>query len=180
LSEGDLPPLQGAGLTMTRHGLYGAPPRELAEPPAGAVQFSPLVVGAQDLAEEADGALASLTMLAPPGTLERRYALAQGLRAVAPGGRIVALAPKDKGGSRLAKELKGFGLAFAEEGRRHHRICTLTRPADVHGLDAAIVDGAPRLDPRLGLWTQPGVFSWDRIDAGAALLLKLLSPPPGG
>jgi 16S rRNA (guanine1207-N2)-methyltransferase len=157
-----------------RHGLYGAPPRELAEPPAGAVQFSPQIVGAADLAEEADGALASLTMLAPPGTVERRYVLAQGLRATAPGGRITVLAPKDKGGARLGKELKAFGLEVAEEGRRHHRICTVTRPAQVDGLEAAIADGAPRLDAKLGLWTQPGVFAWDRVDPGSALLLKTL------
>lgn len=159
---------------MARHGLYGVPPRELAEPPAGAVQLSPLIPGSAALEGEADGALATMTMLAPPGTLERRYGLAQALRALEPGGRLVALAPKDKGGSRLGKELKGFGLNVLEEGRRHHRICTVARPDTVAGLEEAISAGAPRLDAKLGLWTQPGVFSWDRIDPGSALLLRSL------
>jgi 16S rRNA (guanine1207-N2)-methyltransferase len=41
-----------------------------------------------------------------------------------------------------------------------------------------VAEGAPRLDEALGLWTQPGVFSWNRIDPGSALLahnLPLLS-----
>ena len=38
------------------------------------------------------------------GTLERRYALALILRALKPGAPLTALAPKEKGGSRLGKE----------------------------------------------------------------------------
>ena len=32
--------------------------------------------------------------------------------------------------------------------------------------------GAPRIVPALGLWSQPGVFSWDRADPGSARLLE--------
>ena len=41
---------------------------------------------------------------------------------------MVALAPKDRGGTRLAKELTTFGCAAADQPRRHHRICTAQRP----------------------------------------------------
>ena len=56
-------------------GVYGAPPREVVEPTAGAVQFSPLVPGAERLEDLADGALTGIALLAPPGTVERRYAI---------------------------------------------------------------------------------------------------------
>jgi 16S rRNA (guanine1207-N2)-methyltransferase len=160
--------------TTDLHGLYGAPPRDVIEAPAGAIRFSPLVPGTLSLEEAAPGSLAGMTMLAPPGTVERRYSLALALRALTADGRLVAAAPKDKGGSRLRKELEALGCTVNEDSRRHHRICTVRRPDPIVGLEDAIAQGAPRLDPGLGLWTQPGVFSWDRIDPGSALLVKHL------
>lgn len=116
---------------------------------------------------------------APPGVLERDYVLAQALRALKPGGRLVALAPKDRGGARLRRTLEGFGCTVEEEARRHHRICAVVRPTKPEGLAEAVAAGAPRLDPALGLWTQPGVFSWDRVDAGTRLLMDHLPPLAG-
>ena len=161
------------------HAVYGAPPRDVIEAPEGATRFSPYVPGSPDFAAVPPASLASATLLAPPATAERRNVLALALRALKPDGRLVAVAPKDKGGSRLRKELEAFGCAVNEEGRRHHRICTVRRPEAPVGLDEAIAQGAPRLDPALRLWTQPGVFSWDRIDPGSALLISHLPPLAG-
>jgi 16S rRNA (guanine1207-N2)-methyltransferase len=161
------------------HGLYGSPPVDLALPEPGAVQLSPLHPGAQALEALADGALQSMLMLAPPGTVERRYAVAHALRALAPGAPLVLLAPKDRGGSRLRKELEVFGCTVDEDSRRHHRICHTTGPGSPDVVAQAIAEGAPRFEEALGLWTQPGVFSWDRIDPGSALLLKHLPPLAG-
>ena len=114
---------------------------------------------------------ASFIVAAPPGVLERRFVIAHALRALAPDGELVALAPKDMGGSRLRKELEAFGCAVNETARRHHRICVVRKPAAPTGLDAAIAEGGlQRVEP-LGLWSQPGVFSWDRIDPGTAQLM---------
>jgi 16S rRNA (guanine1207-N2)-methyltransferase len=115
-----------------------------------------------------------MVLLAPPGTVERRYTTALALRALAPGGMLTVLAPKDKGGSRLAKELKGFGCTVDETSRRHHRICSCQRPAQPAGIEEALAGGGPRFDEGLGLWTQPGVFSWNRLDPGSALLAQNL------
>lgn len=153
----------------TREAVYGAP--ALAASAAYATQLSPLVPGAGAIDSLADGSLDRIVVAAPAGTLERRYVLAHALRALAPDGALIALAPKDKGGSRLGKELEGFGCAVNETARRHHRICAVKRPADPVDLNAAITDGAPRLIEGLGLWSQPGLFAWDRLDPGSALLL---------
>jgi 16S rRNA (guanine1207-N2)-methyltransferase len=120
------------------------------------------------------GSLDSFVLYAPPSTLERQYALALGLQALRAGGALVALAPKDKGGSRIAKELRGFGCEVEEDSKSHHRICRTIRPPILAGVEAAIQAGAPRMLPELGLWTQPGVFSWNRLDEGSALLLEHL------
>lgn len=154
-----------------RHAVYGLPPTDLAEIPGDAVQVSPMIPGAARLEDLSENSLESATVFAPPGTVERRYVLAQVLRALGPGGRMIALAPKDRGGTRLAKELGAFGCAAADQPRRHHRICRADRPPEPAGIAEAIDEGGPRHVDNLALCTQPGIFSWDRIDPGTALLL---------
>lgn len=154
--------------------VYGRPPLDLAPPPAGALQVSPLVPGSTALEALPDAAADAGLVYAPAGSVERRYVLAHALRALRPGGRLTALAPKDRGGARLRRELEAFGCTVEETARRHHRLCLLARPASPSGLDAAIGEGAPRLVEGTGLWSQPGVFHWDRIDPGSAILLRHL------
>ncbi len=156
--------------------VYGAPPPRLAV--SAGIQLSPLVPGSTGLETLEAGSLDAISMLAPPGVIERRYAIAGALRALKVGGELTVLAPKDKGGSRLAKELVAFGTDPQETFKQHHRICVVARPEQVVGLDDAIAAGAP-CEGEGGLWTQPGVFSWDRIDPGTALLAELL-PVLGG
>ncbi len=157
--------------------LYGLPPLELHQRSRDDVQTSPLVPASQALEELAPESLDEATVLAPPGVVERRYTLALVLRAMKPGAELVAMAPKDKGGSRLKKELEAFGCHVEEGAKRHHRICHVERPADLLGIDEAIAEGSPRIVG--GLWTQPGVFSWDRLDPGTAALMKALPPLAG-
>jgi 16S rRNA (guanine1207-N2)-methyltransferase len=159
--------------------VYGFPLLDVVDVPGGAVQVSPLVAGSTDLADFADGSLDEIVIQAPAGVAERRYVLAQALRALKVEGRLTALAPKDRGGLRMNKELTAFGCTIGESAKRHQRICVALKPANLVGLDEAIADGAPRRLDGDGLWTQPGVFSWDRLDPGSALLLKSLPPLSG-
>ncbi len=161
------------------HAVYGLPPVDLAETPEAALQVSPVIVGSSRLEDVADASLSGAIVYAPAGTIERRYVLAHALRALAPGARLTALAPKDRGGARLAKELSGFGCAPSDSPKRHHRICIATRPPEPAGLGVAIDEGGPRHIDNLALCTQPGIFSWDRLDPGTALLMGRLPPLKG-
>jgi len=118
-------------------------------------------------------------MVAPPGVVERRYALAHALRVLAPEAPFTVMAPKDKGGLRLAKALTAFGCTVSQSSRHHYRLCIGRRPAVVADLTDAITNGGRQRMPANGLWTQPGVFSWDRIDPGSALLAETLPPLSG-
>lgn len=153
-------------------GIFGTPVPELAAVPAGAVQFSPLIPGARALEDVPPGSLGGMIMAAPPGTLERQYALALTLRVLAPDAPLTVMAPKAKGGGRIEGELEAFGCTVSAESKRHQRICRTSRPAHVE-TDNAIAAGAQRRVDDLG-WTQPGVFSWDRVDPGSAALLSEL------
>lgn len=164
---------------MGRDGVFGGPPRGLVEWPPDAAQLSPLVPGGTDLATLEPGALRGIVMLAPPGTLERRYAMAQALRVLAPGQPLVVLARKDKGGRRVAKELADFGCEVSDTSKAHYRIASCKRPAEVRGIAEAIAAGGPQFVEATGMWSEPGVFSWDRIDAGSQLLTECMPPLQG-
>jgi 16S rRNA (guanine1207-N2)-methyltransferase len=151
-------------------GVYGLPPAGLVACPDDATQFSPLIPGSAALEDAPEASLAGLAMVAPPGTVERRYAMGLALRALAPGAPFTVLAPKNKGGSRLSAELEAFGSRATDSSKRHFRICSGRRPDVIDNLEQALQAGAPQRIEALGLWSQPGVFSWDRIDPGSNLL----------
>lgn len=158
--------------------LYGRPPA-VFDPPGAATQVSPLIPGSTPLEDVAEGSTDDIMIYAPPGVLERRYTLALALRALKVGGRLDVMAAKDRGGSRLKKELEGFGVVVGESAKAHHRRCVVIRPETLSGIDDAIAAGAPRLVEGLDAWSQPGVFAWDRIDAGSLLLAQALPPLKG-
>lgn len=161
-------------MSATRTAIYGQADHDLAPSASDAVQLSPLVVGSTDIAAIPDESFSAVTVRAPAGAVERRYVLAQALRVLAPGGRMTAFAPKDRGGLRLKKELQALGCEVGESARRHNRICLVVRPTETKALAEAIAAGAPRRISENGLWTQPGVFSWDRLDQGTNALLQVL------
>lgn len=166
-------------MSANRTALYGQPDHDLAPTASIAVQLSPLIVGSTNLTDVADESFDAVTVRAPAGAIERRYVLAHALRVLAPGGRLTAFAPKDRGGLRLKKELQALGCEVGESARRHNRICVSLRPGSIAALEDAIAAGAPRQIAENGLWTQPGVFSWDRLDAGTNALLQVLPPFSG-
>lgn len=151
--------------------LYGRPPA-VFDPPGAATQVSPLIPGSTPLGDVAPASADEIMIYAPPGVLERRYTLALALRALKVGGRLDAMAAKDKGGARLKKELEGFGVVVGESAKAHHRRCVVIRPETVTGIEEAVAAGAARLVEGLEAWSQPGVFAWDRIDAGSLLLAQ--------
>ena len=85
--------------------LYGHPPPALFSEPAGAIQVSPLEPAGQDLSAPPVQDFASALILAPPGRLEREWVLARVLQLLPPGAEVIALAPNDRGGPRIARSL---------------------------------------------------------------------------
>lgn len=156
------------------HAVYGDIPDDLVDVPRDAVQCSPRVPGGSVLDEMAVGSLSAIVVHAPPSTSERRTVLAHALRALAIGGRLTALAGNTKGGTRLASELQEFGCTIEDSHKRRFRIVTASRAAHLVGLDEAIAAGAARHVSDIGLWSQPGLFNWDRVDTGSQLLIDHL------
>ncbi len=157
-----------------RHAVYGTLLNGLLDLPAKGSQCSPRVPGVHVLSDFLPETCDGLVVHVPAGTVERRCVLALALKALRRGAPLTAFAANKKGGTRIAKELAAFGCEVDASHRRHHQIVDTVRCGELVGLDAAIAAGAPRFCDQLGLWTQPGLFSWDRIDPGSQMLLDHL------
>ncbi|NUS38648.1 MAG: class I SAM-dependent methyltransferase [Lysobacter sp.] len=181
-------PRAGALFLRARDGvaLHAAPHPGLAcvqpfKPQADALAHAGLAL--RDADEEDDGHRWPLVLLLPPRQRsEARAWMARALARVAPGGVVVVSQPNDEGAksgqadfARLAGPLQVLS--------KHH--CRVYWSAPLHAVaEPALAAGwraldAPRpiADPRLppGRWlSRPGVFAWDRIDAGSALLAQHL------
>ena len=156
-------------------GIYGVPPDDLAERAAGALQFSPLMPGSESLEAQADGSLAGMTMLAPPGTIERRYAIAHALRAL-------ARAPPDRaraqGQGRLAPRQGAEGFRLRGHRDRPPPSPDLRgRPARRARARRGIAEGAPRFLADLGLWSQPGDLQLEPRRSGQRVARRSICPP---
>lgn len=173
-------PMPAADADVTSALVYGHVPDHVASLPTDALQTSPQVPGSHRLEDIAAESISELLVAAPPGAIERRYVLALAWRALMPGGRLVAAAPKDKGGARIESDLSALADQVVATSRRHHRIVEATKTAEEPTADSqmflsqAILEGGPQCLPGSGLWSQPGIFSWDRVDPGTALLMAEL------
>jgi 16S rRNA (guanine1207-N2)-methyltransferase len=159
---------------MSKTVLYGDILESLVAKPVDGLQVSPVHPGSVPLEALKPATFDGLIMRAPANTVERRHEIAHALRALKLGAPICIYAPKDRGGTRLAKELEGFGVQVRDQPKHHHRIVTGRRPEALVGLEEAIHVGQLRLVEALGLLSQPGLFSWDRLDIGTACLLHVL------
>ena len=166
-------------MTVIPHAVYGFVPPGLAAVPDGSVQCSPRVPGASVFFDMPPKRCGGLVLHAPASTVERRAVIAMALRSLVPGASLTVLAANTKGGTRLYDDLAAFGCAGEASHRRKHQIVITTRPEHLTGIDEAIAAGAPRLLSGLDLWSQPGLFNWDRIDPGSQLLLDHLPPLAG-
>ncbi|MCB9990256.1 MAG: class I SAM-dependent methyltransferase [Rhodospirillales bacterium] len=104
---------------------------------------------------------------------ETLYLMGRALAALQEDGVLVCAAANDAGGRRLKKDLQTLGLeVFAES--KHKCQVVWTRPGGIKapewiamGALQPVLDGA--------FVSQPGIFGWDRIDAGSALLADYLT-----
>ncbi len=107
--------------------------------------------------------------------------IADGFAALRPGGRLVVAGANEIGAARYEKGLAGILPLDGSLFRYHARVFWVTKPA-VEPPEFAVwrQDAAARriID---GRWmSQPGVFAWDRVDPGSAMLTEHFPPRMGG
>jgi 16S rRNA (guanine1207-N2)-methyltransferase len=130
-------------------------------------------------ADVGDGFAAAL-VLPQPQREAARAELGRAALAVRPGGALIACAPTRLGGSRLAEEVAQVAEVVVEDTKARCRVVvgrvgedrTTARAWAALDAPVRILDGA--------FLSRPGVFGWDEVDTGSALLARTLpSSLPG-
>lgn len=137
--------------------------------------FDALREGGFDVRAEAEPSRTwPLVLLLPPRQREEaRALLATALGVLAPGGRLVLAARNDEGARTHEADLSRLAGAVSVLSKHKCRVAW-TAPLD-GPLDPALAAGwraldAPRAIADGRFVSRPGVFAWDRLDAGSALL----------
>ena len=107
--------------------------------------------------------------------------IARAFAAVKPGGRIVCAGRVDMGAASVARQVDDSVAPVEMIAKYHSKVFWFERG---HDTPAALADwaaaGSQRLVTQTGFHAQPGLYSWDKIDRGSALLAENLPPDLGG
>lgn len=117
----------------------------------------------------------SIVIFTPKQKDETRALIAKGLGLLEHGGVLVAAASNEAGGKTLSKTLIEFGVKVSDHSKHKCRVVWTTEPqkaARVMIDDANTKGGMQQRGD--GLWSMPGLFSWDRLDKGTDVLLHHL------
>lgn len=93
-------------------------------------------------------------------------------------GLLIAAAENNSGGRRLEKWFEDFGFKTEADSKKKCRVVrTYNRDFDQSKIDAAIEAGSEKIlnVEDLEIVTKPGVFGWNKIDKGSALLAENIS-----
>ena len=125
----------------------------------------------------AQGYAATLCLL-PKQKEEAQHDLAQCAKRAAAGGLIVVCASNDANGNRIEKWMTELGLEPQSMSKNKARVCWAVKNGINDIADRWIEAGRSRTVTMDGEdWvTVPGIFGWNRIDAGSKLLAECLPP----
>lgn len=140
--------------------------------------FKPLAAGAS--AEIPDGKYGLALVHLPKQVEEAKYWLALALERLEKDGILLAAAANDAGGARIEGWIKELGIESTSYSKNKSRAVWGKKSGDTAILKNWKEGGAVRakdIGDGLVFETQPGLFSWDRIDPASRLLATHF--PPG-
>ncbi len=152
--------------------------RQSFRPDALALQRAGFVVEAEppDDGSEA-GAYDLILLLAPRQRQEARALMAAAVEALAPDGLLVVSQPNLEGARSGEGDLAALIGPLQSRSKHKCRVFWGRRPATVRDparLQEWLALDTPRRLEEGGFLTRPGLFAWDRIDAGSSLLARHL------
>lgn len=155
----------------------GAPPFLYQPWKAWAKELEAKGRGVTDVLPQEKECYDNALLLLPKNKIESAYLIAKTLETLKPGGRLIAAAANDAGGKSLQKTLHMAGLkSLCQMSKHKARVVWGVKPdRDVNAawIAAALHKGDVQRNAA-GFLSQPGMFAWDRIDAGSALLAETL------
>ncbi|MGB4057145.1 MAG: class I SAM-dependent methyltransferase [Alphaproteobacteria bacterium] len=117
------------------------------------------------------GSFSAAFVLLPKNAVEARYDVARALLFLKPGGVLACAGANDAGGKRADAMLQEFGLKdVRHDSGNKARVAWGIKDGVGGEALRALDEGSSRFVPETGFVSQPGIFSWDRIDTGSQIL----------
>lgn len=127
--------------------------------------------GFEPLSSIEGGPFGGALVLGTPSKEENLANLAQAFDHVIPDGHVLCSLPNDLGGASLEKQLERSADDAVSFSKRKCRIFGCQRKQLKEGvLEGWRQNVGMRVSEVSGLWTCPGIFGWNKIDVGSALL----------
>jgi len=103
---------------------------------------------------------------------ETQYLMGKALELLPPDGALVCAAANDAGGKRLEGDFEDCGLEAESISKHKSRVVWARAQGKAMPSWVTAGDMQPVLDG--AFYSQPGIFGWNKIDTGSALLVKYL------
>lgn len=125
-----------------------------------------------------DGPWDLILLLPPRGREEARALMARAVSALAPQGRLIVSVANNEGAKSVQTDLERLLGSVASDTKNKCRVLW-TPPRERLNLDAETAaawsaQSELRTQTQTGLWTRPGVFSWQHADPASNLLVAHL------
>ncbi len=125
-----------------------------------------------DAAEETHGEADMALVLAVGQRMQSLGWAAAAIEALRPDGLLLFCAPNELGARGYDRRIAALAPRLDTRIKAKSR-CIVFRKSDIRNPSIPArwrEEARPKRQPDSGLWTQPGVFGWERTDAGSALL----------
>ena len=126
--------------------------------------------------ETLEGEFDTALLLIPKNMTEARYLIAQAFTHLKAGGVLYCACENKAGGTRLQKILQQFNADIVQQISKHKSRFIACRNEGVNSdfVARALKEGCIQAIDKTGFMSQSGIYGWDKIDKGSALLLQYI------
>lgn len=112
--------------------------------------------------------------------IETYALLGQAWRALKVGGTLIAAGSNDIGAGSYAKAVKAVVGPVLSMSKHHGKVFWAVKTGEHAEMTAWAEAGVRRHIAAIDAWSEPGLYNWDSVDKGSALLAEVLPADLGG
>ncbi|MFK7839568.1 MAG: methyltransferase [Bdellovibrionales bacterium] len=124
--------------------------------------------------EDVDQSYDVIYLLVPKNMIEARYLIARSLQILEQGGDLFCACENQSGGKRLQKIMQQFNAEIVQQISKYKSrfVQVKNNDVDITFVENSILEGCVQSIDKINFISQPGVYGWNKIDVGSAILAQ--------